>query len=189
VALLALFDTSNPAHFRNLSFSKWLRFRTVYLTDRFAKYGKRLIAREFRHFAADLRKFIRGHYRSLAWRIGRWSGRRTGASQPHAARYDPVMFDAVGRAYTPKPYPGRIELFRAAERTPEYGDDLTLGWRGMGRNGVNVYIVPGGHVTMMQRPDVIHLVRSLDECISRSAGQVSSDATFDDPSKLVLSFP
>jgi thioesterase domain-containing protein len=73
-----------------------------------------------------------------------------------------VVFSAVGQNYLPKPYQGRLLLFRAEGRTAEYGDDLTLGWHDVvTRDGIVVHQIPGGHLSIMRKPQVDRLVEEL----------------------------
>jgi thioesterase domain-containing protein len=85
---------------------------------------------------------------------------------PRIARSNIVIFTAVGRSYVPKPYPGRLVLFRAEGRSAEYGDDLTLGWNDIAREGVVVHQVPGAHLTIMRKPHVSRLVEKLNQYLS-----------------------
>ena len=60
------------------------------------------------------------------------------------------------RAYQPRPYPGRLAIFRAVEQ-PEWPgyrfDDPTLGWGSLARGGVEVHHVPGDHLSHIFHPD------------------------------------
>ena len=71
------------------------------------------------------------------------------------------MFSAIGKNYVPQIYPGKLVLFRAEGRSAEYGEDLTLGWTGIARDGVEVLQVPGGHLSIMKQPYVGRLVQRL----------------------------
>ncbi|HVF62225.1 MAG TPA: amino acid adenylation domain-containing protein [Thermoanaerobaculia bacterium] len=64
-------------------------------------------------------------------------------------------------AYRPRPYPGRLAHFRAAERRP--GEPLRpeQPWIDLALEGAEVHVVPGDHLTMHQRPHVAVLARRL----------------------------
>ena len=85
---------------------------------------------------------------------------------PKFARSNLVIFSAVGRDYRPKPYPGKVLLFRADDRAAEYGHDATLGGEGLARDGVVVHPVPGGHLTIMRKPQVFRLVELLKQYLA-----------------------
>jgi thioesterase domain-containing protein len=58
-------------------------------------------------------------------------------------------------AYVPGKYGGRITLFRARERVvPATSHGETLGWGSVATGGVELHIVPGNHVTMIEQPNV-----------------------------------
>jgi amino acid adenylation domain-containing protein len=83
-----------------------------------------------------------------------------------AARYQAY------RAYTPRPYPGRVTLFRARVQ-PLFGCHRPdLGWGEAARGGVEVHVVPGNHATMLREPGVRALAASLSAALGRAqAGQ------------------
>jgi thioesterase domain-containing protein len=86
------------------------------------------------------------------------------------------VFSSIGQKYEPKTYPGTLLLFRAEGRTAEYGDDLTLGWTDIARDGVVVHQVPGSHLSIMRKPHVDQLIDRLlpylaDTTVTRSRQQ------------------
>ncbi|MCP4592346.1 MAG: non-ribosomal peptide synthetase, partial [bacterium] len=62
-------------------------------------------------------------------------------------------------AYEPRPYDGRIVLFRARERPVEAAADP--GWGVLARGGLRLYAIPGDHFTMVREPQVAVLARQL----------------------------
>jgi thioesterase domain-containing protein/acyl carrier protein len=84
-----------------------------------------------------------------------------------------VAFDASMRAmvqYTPRPYRGRVTLFRSRSRsllaraaTHDYG------WSAIAAGGVDVKLIPGSHVTMVREPFVRILARELRKCLDKVA--------------------
>ncbi|HLE04353.1 MAG TPA: amino acid adenylation domain-containing protein [Anaerolineales bacterium] len=75
--------------------------------------------------------------------------------------------------YTPKPYAGRIALFRASVQPGGRGSPL-MGWEGLARGTTEVYEVPGAHVSIMAEPHLEVLAAKLSECLA--AAQASSSA-------------
>jgi hypothetical protein len=75
------------------------------------------------------------------------------------------MFTAVSLLYRPEPYPGRITLFKAAEEEAEFGPDPELGWGGVARGGVEVFEVPGDHISILDQPRVAELADRLRGCL------------------------
>jgi thioesterase domain-containing protein len=162
VGVIALLDTGNWAYYQNLPASKMAQFRRTYLVDRLKKYGRNLVRGRFDELAADASLFITSRLNALLWKISRQACRVMNRPVPKFARSHLVIFSAAGRDYTPTPYAGRLLLFRAEGRTAEYGDDETLGWNEIARDGITVHHVPGGHVSIVRKPQVYRLVEQLD---------------------------
>jgi thioesterase domain-containing protein len=80
--------------------------------------------------------------------------------------------------YLPQVYPGRICLFLSSEKDPEISvnfqglesidDELTSGWRKLSSQPVEVYVVPGHHVTMCMEPHVQALAKQLKSCFQEN---------------------
>ncbi len=73
-------------------------------------------------------------------------------------------------------YPAQITLLRASEALgenyvrklpPEMLQDSALGWNAFSCEPVNVYFLPGNHVTMMAEPHVQFLAERLKACIQQ----------------------
>lgn len=161
VALIALFDTGNWAYYRNLPAERWAQFRRVYMIDRLKKYGRNLVQGRFDDVAADAKEFVTSRLNSALWKITRRICRAVNLPVPKLVRSNLVVFSAIGQNYVPKKYPGSLLLFRAEGRTAEYGDDLTLGWSDIARDGVVVHQVPGGHLSILRKPQVDRLIEQL----------------------------
>jgi thioesterase domain-containing protein/acyl carrier protein len=71
----------------------------------------------------------------------------------------------AARSFRPRPYEGRIAIFRAADEPLNQGS--ALGW-GRLSTRVEVYEVPGDHQTMMEQPQVRALAEALHACLLRS---------------------
>jgi thioesterase domain-containing protein len=169
VGLVALFDTGNWAYYRNLPAEKAAQFRRVYAIDRLKKYGRNLLEWRFHELRSDARLFVKSRWNAAAWKVSQRICRIFNLSVPRFARSNLVMFSAIGREFLPKAYPGRLLLFRADGRTAEYGDDITLGWAEIARDGVTVHQVPGNHLSIMRKPQVDHLVRQLTPYLANAS--------------------
>jgi thioesterase domain-containing protein len=69
----------------------------------------------------------------------------------------------AARAWQPRPFPGRITLFRAAD-SRRLGPDGTGGW-GAFAKALDVVTVPGDHRRMVTPPYVEALARALREAL------------------------
>lgn len=81
--------------------------------------------------------------------------------------------------YTPKPYTGTINLFRAeTEIAREFGSLFNLlstvyqkpalGWDEYAQIPVQVFTIPGDHYTMLSNPQVQVLAKSFNNCLDRA---------------------
>lgn len=66
--------------------------------------------------------------------------------------------------YQPRPYPGRITLFRARKQ-PLLSVDPTLGWGSLAADSIAVNVIPGTHEKMLEEPNVQILAAELKTCL------------------------
>jgi thioesterase domain-containing protein len=78
------------------------------------------------------------------------------------------------REYRPRPYPGRVTLFRARTRPLFRLHGPDLGWKGLARGGLEVVAVPGNHETILKGPNARVIARGL---LERLAGIPSPERT------------
>jgi thioesterase domain-containing protein len=166
VGLVALFDTGNPAYYRNLPPERSTAFRVTYLSDRLGKYARNLTGGRVGAAAHDLRLLIQSRTATASWKMVRRLFKALGRPIPRVLRSNFIMFLLMGRDYVPKPFPGAIHLFRAEGRSAEYLADAALGWEQMVAKGVVVHHVAGGHVTMLEKPNIVPLVEELRKLLS-----------------------
>ena len=67
--------------------------------------------------------------------------------------------------YRPKPYPGRLTLFRAIDQPDGYEFDSQLGWNGLAA-GIDIHHIPGSHATLFKPPYVHGMAVALNNCLS-----------------------
>jgi thioesterase domain-containing protein len=75
------------------------------------------------------------------------------------------------RNYTARPYSGRITLFRAMEQPGDRSHERDLGWGPLAAGGVDVYDVPGDHLSMIHEPHVRTLAEQLAACLRQVEGK------------------
>ncbi|MGO9110863.1 MAG: amino acid adenylation domain-containing protein [Thermoguttaceae bacterium] len=73
------------------------------------------------------------------------------------------------RAYVPKPYPGRIMLFRARARPLLHSLEHDLNWGELVAGGVEINDLPGNHVDLLCEPGMRAFAERLVERLSESA--------------------
>ncbi|MFK7962991.1 MAG: condensation domain-containing protein [Burkholderiaceae bacterium] len=76
-----------------------------------------------------------------------------------------------------KPFSGRVEFFKASERPPATEDDDFCGWRMLARGEFHVHKVSGGHLSLIEPPQVENLARILTQSLAeaQSLGKVQSE--------------
>ena len=143
IGLLALFDVASPDLVSNLSAAETAEFRKRYLVDRLGRYGQYLRTGNFRSFTKDALHFL---------------GRKVGV----------VPWSVALRSYTPKPYAKPLVLFCRQSLPPEHAFDPTLGWGRYALGGIDVYLVPGGHLSLLDKPQFLveKLIAKLDHNVS-----------------------
>ena len=76
-------------------------------------------------------------------------------------------------AYTPRPYPGRMIMFRGqlTMATAAKVSDTRLAWRDLVGGGLEVHDVPGDHFGLMLEPTIVRrLAAELQACLSHRPG-------------------
>ena len=172
VAVIALFDTANPATYHKVHLSELGRSWTSQIVGRYDKYVGRLFRGNFKEVASDIRKSVRTRARLFLWKMVRRVCVLSGRPVPKSMHSLLDTFTALNYSYKPKVFSGRLLLFRANERPAKLNDDRTLGWSDVVRGGVKVHDIPGGHISMMRTPNVSHLAEQLKNYL---AGVPASD--------------
>jgi thioesterase domain-containing protein len=173
-ALVALIDTrasALPAYATLLPPGKRVRYMlgSLYATFRF-------------HAGAIRGLSWKGRVSYTATRLGkrlRWS-RSADHFGPLLDRVVPRVIQEAVEAnlkalarYRPRPYPGKVALFRAQDTHPVVYDKQHLGWGDLALGGVELYEVPGNHETIVLPPNLDVLVDKLTLAIRAATGGTS----------------
>ena len=77
--------------------------------------------------------------------------------------------DNVAQEYQWKPYEGKITFIRSEQfhNTPEQ-DYSVDEWRSLAKGGLDIRVVPGGHISLFREPDVIGLAKELKKCLEEN---------------------
>jgi thioesterase domain-containing protein len=76
-------------------------------------------------------------------------------------------------AYVPRPYDGRITLFKAADSTYDDYRDPWNGWRRLALGGIDVHNVPGDHRVQLNDPYVEEVAVRLTPCLEAAQRRTS----------------
>jgi thioesterase domain-containing protein len=160
VGLVALLDAEVPAYSRTLSLGQRTKYYLVYTFDRLAKYGRNLFRGRIDQVLVSAVNTSVGWVKRFAWRAAPALFGVVGHEVPSQIRSNHLVFTTAWWAYNPSEYGGRVDLFFASGRPPEYDVDRTLGWRTFATDLV-LSVVPGAHDTMLHPPFVVALAERL----------------------------
>jgi thioesterase domain-containing protein/non-ribosomal peptide synthetase component F len=173
IRILAILDTINWAYYRRLPAGQRTQFWATYVVERVMRYGRRLRQGGIPAAMHSALFFVTKNARAVAWKLLQIACRVARRPLPGRMRDNILMFDALGRTYDPRPYPGPLLLFRAERRDAEYQHNATLGWELVAKGSITVRHVPGDHLTILTAPNVSRLVEQLiayrDEAAAASA--------------------
>ena len=72
------------------------------------------------------------------------------------------------QSYVPRPYPGRVTLFRARTRPILHSLRPDLGWGEVAQGGVEIHVVNGKHWRIMLDPHVQELADQIRKCLEEA---------------------
>jgi len=89
---------------------------------------------------------------------------------PHI--YTPAPIISTFKAYTPKTYSGRVNLFKAMDsRSFTYKiDPPEVGWQKFVTGELEIHEIPGTHLGILEEPNVQLLAEKLTACIDKALG-------------------
>ena len=175
VNLVGLLDAANPAMLLNLSQKDSAHFHKTYLVDRLRRYGENLMRGQFKAFAGRGFAFIVARVGKSFTPAIKSGFRMAKRPLPKVFRANDPVFQRAWKNYVPKPYSEGLVVFRVADRGPEYDRDASMGWDACVTGGVEVHIVPGGHVDMMNMPSVRVVAEKLAAYLDNGSTRGRSD--------------
>ena len=81
------------------------------------------------------------------------------------------------RRYVPSHYPGRIHLFWCSELAIRAYQDTRMAWSEVAGEGLELHVVPGNHMSMVEEPNVHVLAATLRQCLERTAPPPPDEST------------
>lgn len=76
--------------------------------------------------------------------------------------------------YSPQPFAGKVTQFMCSDGPHRSYEDRRLAWSSVAAGGLEIHIVPGNHLTMMDEPYVRILAYELQTCLDRADGVATS---------------
>ena len=161
VGLLVVLDVGNPAPATMVTLSESLDFRVTYLSDRLKKYARNLLSGNLSAFAADALKFITPKPDKMTWFLVEPLFRMLNRPVPKRFQINNSIVDVACRDFKPSIYSGSLVLICAQKRGSEYNLEPTWGWERCVDGPIDIQVVPGDHLNMMEPPNVSELVEKL----------------------------
>jgi thioesterase domain-containing protein len=171
VGLVALFDAERPGFTLPKGLTHWVSRswkKTVYHGRRL----RRIPWREKVTYISDaldrnwdwaVESYYTANHRTMFW-----LQKRMGFSLSEAAFNNVYASMSALNDHSVRPYPGKLNLFRAAD-VPDFAEmDATLGWSAVAQGGVEVNFVPGDHVSMFKKPYIASLAERLQQELKKS---------------------
>jgi thioesterase domain-containing protein len=179
ISLLAIIEGYAPATHRTRSSElHWKRFTNVWRNVPFwfqdyVQLGLRGFRQRMRSAISDGAQHFRRSVRAKAdMNLGRYIDDDPSQLPAWQRRVMEAQIRALSH-YNPKPYNGRISVFRAQYRTVRQAlfgtDDPELGWSQLALGGVDVRVCPGSHRNLHMEPHVAGLAEQLRACLDDAA--------------------
>jgi amino acid adenylation domain-containing protein len=105
-----------------------------------------------------------------AVRLVRALGWQDDSSLGRATRHVAKAHTRAVLAYQPKPYAGKVTQFMCSDGAWRSYEDRRLAWSTLASKGLEIHVVPGNHLTMVEDPNVRALAQQLQLCLDRVSG-------------------
>jgi thioesterase domain-containing protein len=163
VACLALFDTSSRRNIPHPTLSQRVRLHMQNLLNRNLS--------ERWDYARERARAAKKRLSKRLWSASYARYRDNSQSLPKALRNIRLINDQASREYVLRPFKGRVSLFRASDDA-DLRQDLLLGWDELAE-GVDLYRVPGNHLSVIKEPHVAILAEELAKCLRSATSSVN----------------
>jgi thioesterase domain-containing protein len=163
VALLVLFDAVNPARLDRLSVMQAIFVQADELCRKIWFHLRSMTRLEFGDLPAYFLKRLKNVWHTLTRRT--WPARVSMEFLRPVLRRDLRNMYLMGRRYRPKPYNGRVLLFRRSLRPISRYLDAKLGWGSVIAGEFDVVEIQGGHDDMFYEPQVQRVAAELAACL------------------------
>ncbi|WP_016952591.1 AMP-binding protein [Anabaena sp. PCC 7108] len=167
VGFLAMFDTCRPGSFHRLSFVKRIPLHLKNIIQGGLRYFLKKILGWSRHTKYYIKKGYE-NYLNLAPQVVKMSS---------TAKATNMHLEIVGantqalQKYSFPAYSGRVSLFRTDDqnRSDDIGVkyDSQFGWGDIVKGGLDIYHIPGSHLSLLDEPYVRVLAEQLKECLEK----------------------
>jgi FkbH-like protein len=175
IGVVALFDTYGPGYPQRLpSASGWTAILSRFVMRVQNLRGQLQLlnqAEVARFLAAKARKMTKKLQRKWLWKKNEFDlryRRSFGKGLPKDLQRNHKAINHALHSYVPKPYPGKLTLFRAASQPKGIVEDPYLGWRDLPLKGLEMFESPGIHGAMTVDPYASSLAQQLLPILRRA---------------------
>ncbi|MCP5545345.1 MAG: amino acid adenylation domain-containing protein [Akkermansiaceae bacterium] len=162
VTFLGLFDTHNPAA-PSRQYGKIERFRVFW-----NEHSEEAIGKRFGLLRGRIRDGIRTHRRvKLELAAARSSGPAEAFSDLRRVQVREENWRAM-QEYKPRPFAGRITLFKTNHVDDKVEYDADYGWSAVAKEGLDIISVTGHHLALFSPENIDSLASALCSCLKRS---------------------
>jgi thioesterase domain-containing protein/acyl carrier protein len=159
VALLVLFDSVNPARLDGLSVMQAIFVQADEFCRKIWFHLRSMTRLKFGDLPAYFLKRLKNVWHTLTRRT--WPARASMEFLRLVLRRDLPNMHLMGRRYRPKPYNGRVVLFRRSRCAISRYLDAKLGWGRLIAGEFDVVEVQSEHDDMFDEPQVQHVAAEL----------------------------
>ena len=182
VAQLVIIETYHPDYFRPLSDKKMFKRLLYKIIERFDYESGNLRSMGTKAKLVYLSSKIYTMFRLVevaAERMIESILKRFNGGFPHSLAYKLyALYDIHTQAYDgyrPKPYDGRVAIFRTRKQPLGLKSDPTLGWGELMKGKLELYEVPGHFLNIFADASIKILAEKLAICLKKVQGEYDSD--------------
>lgn len=174
-SLLALIDSyyaPQPRHLTKLpEHITPVHYADYYLGEVLLRHGRERLL----YIATRISNIFRRSGRAIKRALGlKTSG--TG-SLTRALQQIHEVHSAAERSYIPKTYLGRVTLFWCGNYPVRSYYDTRLGWCDVAAGGLEVHMIPGDHMSMLEPANAEVLAEKLTSCLRRASGASATETS------------
>jgi len=156
-----------------------MEFHKTYMVDRLKQYGQLLLRGDIATIRRKAFALLLSRFGFLFVPVLKFGFRMVRKPLPLIFRAnDPnAGFLKAWRSYVPKQSDQEVVLFRTQDRGPEYDLDPSMGWNACVNGGLQIHIIPGGHLDMMSMPAVRVVAEKLAAYLDNGSNLKESTGT------------
>jgi amino acid adenylation domain-containing protein len=168
VGLVALFDAERPGYVSAEGRGNWFTRaarRLAFHTKRLSHISMGARAHYIGEAMARNWEWVVESWFTAKYRNALWMQRKFGIAVSEATLNTVYARLSDLQDSSDRTYPGKVDLFRAADVPDVFGPDETLGWEAVAEQGVEVTFVPGDHESMFKQPNVRTLAQRMQRIL------------------------